>query len=123
VVNIEISNNERGCNMDIANKLQELTDEILDFGSVISFTQNPADADFRNACDLFSQHLSHQLDIIHSHVQFQDIRPEIQQTTNKLSQLSELISPSQNGSSEFYYWPGKLLDFCNQIQTLKKVAA
>ncbi|VAW59972.1 hypothetical protein MNBD_GAMMA11-883 [hydrothermal vent metagenome] len=109
--------------MDIANKLQELTEEILDFGNIINLTRNPSNTDFRNACDLFSKRLNYQLETIHTNVQFKDIRPEMQQTTNKLYQLSELISPCQQGSDEFYYWPGRLLDFCNQIQTLKKIAA
>ncbi len=109
--------------MDIANKLQELTQEILSFGEVISFTENPSDTDFRNACDLFSQHLSYQLKIISSNVLFQDIRPEMQKTTDKLCQLSELIAPSDSGSEETFLWPGKLLDFCSQIQTLKSIAA
>ncbi|HED34654.1 MAG TPA: hypothetical protein ENJ08_10655 [Gammaproteobacteria bacterium] len=109
--------------MDIASKLQELTGEILDFGEIISSTKNPSNKDFKNACDLFSKRLSYQLQMISSNALFADIQPEMQQTTNKLCQLSELISPYQKGCDEFYYWPGKLLDFCNQIQTLKKIAA
>ncbi|VAW61971.1 hypothetical protein MNBD_GAMMA09-892 [hydrothermal vent metagenome] len=109
--------------MDIANKLQELTQEILSFADVISFTKNPSDMDFRNACDLFSQHLSYQLKTINSNVLFQDIRPEMQQTTEKLCQLSELIAPSHSDNEETFLWSGKLLDFCNQTQTLKNIAA
>jgi|GEM_PF-1983872 len=116
--------------MDITNKLDELTQEILSFAEVIDFAENPADSDFRNACELFSSHLMYQLSIINSNVRFQDIRPEMQQTTSKLFQLSELISPhsfdqkdKQSDSTDHYQWPEKLMDFCNQLETLKHAAA
>jgi len=109
--------------MDLLNKLHNLQLEILSFGDVVSQTKNPADTDFLNACELFSQHLSYQLKTINSSICLQDIRPEMQQTTAQLSQLSELITPEHAGNEDGYQWPSKLLDFCNQLQSLKSFAA
>jgi len=109
--------------MDITKKLQELQQEILSFGDIVSQTENPADMDFRNACDLFSQHLSYELKSINSSAHLRDIRPENQQTTAQLYELNELITPVKSGSSDDYQWSGKLLNFCAQLQTLKSIAA
>ena len=118
--------------MNIANKLQELTQEIQSFGDVISYTENPDDSDFRNACDLFSQYLHYQLQCIHSNIRFKHLREDMQQTTEQLTVLSELITPDstdkhvdneQAENDESYQWSNKLLDFCNQLQTLKSKAA
>jgi len=108
--------------MNILEKLHDLQLEILSFGDVVSQTKNPADTDFLNACDLFSQHLSFQLRTINSSICLQDIRPEMQQTTAQLSELSELITP-HTGSDDIHQWTDKLLHFCDQLQTLKSEAA
>lgn len=114
--------------MDIPNKLQELTKEVVNFGEVISYAENPADSDFRNACDLFSQYLNHELQDINTNIRFQDIRSDIKQTTNRLHELSDLISPGQITPGQAYnieehQWSNKLIDFCNQLQSLKNIAA
>lgn len=108
--------------MNLLQKLHDLQQEILSFGDVVSQTKNPADTDFLNACELFSQHLSFQLKTINSSICLQDIRPEMQQTTAQLCELSELITPHKN-SDDNYQWPNKLLNFCNQLQSLKSEAA
>ena len=109
--------------MDILNKLHELQQEILNFGDVVNQTENPADVDFCNACDLFSQHLSYELKSINSNLCLKDIRPEMQQTTAQLCELSELITPDTEDCNDSYEWPNKLTNFCDQLQTLKSLAA
>jgi len=109
--------------MNLLNKLHKLQLEILNFGDVVSQAENPDDVDFINACELFSQHLSYQLKVINSSVCLQDIRPEMQQTTAQLCQLSELITPAASDHNDNYQWPNKLLDFCSQLHTLKSAAA
>ncbi len=109
--------------MDILDKLQELRQEILDFGQVINYTQNPSDADLRNACELFSQHLNYQLETINSNIHFKNIQPEMQQTTAQLHQLSELITPDVDDNNETHQWTNRLHTFCDQIETLKVIAA
>jgi len=111
--------------MELSSKLYSLQQEILNFGDVVNQTENPTDIDFINACELFSQHLNYQLQIINSSICLQDLRPEMQQTTAQLCQLSELITPEMmsDNNNEDYQWPNKLLDFCSQLHTLKNVAA
>jgi hypothetical protein len=109
--------------MDLLDKLHALQLEILNFGDVVSHTENPANIDFLHACDLFSQHLNYQLKNINSNICLQDIRPEMQQTTAQLCELSELITPETGNKNTNYQWPDKLLNFCSQLQTLKNAAA
>ena len=109
--------------MDILNKLHKLQQEILYFGDIVSQTENPADTDFRNACELFSQHLSFELKSINTNICLKDIRPEMQRTTAQLYELSELITPEPLDNNENQQWPGKLLNFCSQLQELKSIAA
>ena len=109
--------------MDIANKIQELTEETLNFAEIISHSDNPASLDFRAACDLFSQHLSYELDMLNSNIQFQNTRPEIQHTGHQLCRLNELINPEQSDNPLTYDWNSKLMEFFSQLQSLKNIAA
>lgn len=109
--------------MDIEHKLLELARETISFGEIISHSENPAGIDFRDACHLFSQHLSHQLDIVSSHSQLQNIQPEIQQTNAQLCKLNNLINPQQVDNYLTYDWNNQVVDFFSQLQTLKQIAA
>lgn len=109
--------------MDIANKIHELTEETLSFAEIISHSDNPASLDFRTACDLFSQHLSHELDLLSSNIYLQNTRPEIQQASHQLCKLNELINPKQADNPLTYDWNSKLMEFFSQLQSLKNIAA
>lgn len=113
--------------MDISNKLQELTEDTLNFGDVIRHSQDPSDLNFREACDLFSQYLGYQLEIISSKTRFQDIRPEMRLTNAQLCILNELITPdsqsAQTNTDNSHDWNSKVHGFFDQLQTLKKIAA
>lgn len=108
--------------MDITNKLHELQEEILNFGDVVNQTENPADMDFCNACELFSQHLSFELESITSDLCLSDSLPEMRKTTAQLFELSELITPVRNNNNNIL-WSDNLHSFCNQLQSLKSLAA
>lgn len=123
--------------MDISSKIHELKQDILSFGEVISHTENPADVDLHNACNLFSQHITYQLQVIHDGKSFLDSPVEMQNTTAQLSKLSELLAPKSDltqpglfrtGQQNFdlsseNHWPEKLLEFCSQLQSLGIKAA
>ncbi len=109
--------------MDTTNKLHTLQQDILDFGDVINHTKNPGNMDFINACDLFSQHINHQLKNITSSLCMKDIRSEMQETTSQLYALNELITPTKVDDYSGTQWPEKLLHFCKQLQSLKNTAA
>ncbi|HED33441.1 MAG TPA: hypothetical protein ENJ08_04375 [Gammaproteobacteria bacterium] len=109
--------------MNITNKLNELQQEILNFGDVVNQTQNLSDMDFRNACDLFSQHLNFELDSISSNVcLIKDNRSEVHQTTAQLHQLNELITPATSDINT-NQWSDNLNNFCSQLQALRCIAA
>jgi len=109
--------------MDLTVKLKELAQETLSFGEVISHSDNPADKDFREACHLFSQHLSHQLQIIGSYTRLQAMQPEMHKTNSQLCILNELINPQQIDSYLNYDWNAKVDNFFSQLQILRKFAA
>ena len=107
--------------MNINNSLQALTQEVLDFSDVIGFVDDPIDADFRQACTLFSQHINNELNRISTNNLH--TRPDIQQTTSQLYQLNELITPADSDYESLSQWPNKLHNFCDQIESLKHKAA
>ncbi len=109
--------------MDTVNKLHQLQNEILSFGNVVKQTKDSSDIDFCNACNLFSQYLNCQLKSISANLCMKDIRPEMQQTTAQLYQLNELITPDITENNDKFKWHNKLLSFCNQLQSLKCIAA
>jgi len=109
--------------MDIENRLHELTQEILNFGDIISSTENPANSDFRNACSLFGQYINNQLQIINSGLVEQSSLSNIQNITHQLHILSNLIISNSLEISNTYHWSNNLVDFCSQLQLLKNNAA
>jgi len=109
--------------MGIEDRLNELTRETLNFGDIISSTENPANADFRNACNLFSQYMEHQLQIINSGLVDQSSLTNIQNITHQLHVLSSLIASNSLEISNTYRWSNNLVDFCSQLQLLRSNAA
>ena len=115
--------------MDISNTLYKLQQDVFNFSDVVFQTENPADKDFRNACSLFSRHIKYQLDKIDYDTHLKSESPATLQVMAQLCELTELITPDNTNVSDIvdsighYQWPGKLLNFCSQIQTLKSKAA
>jgi len=109
--------------MSIEERLNELTQETLLFGDIVSSTENPANADFRNACSLFSQYMEHQLQIINSSLTEQNSLTNIQNNAHQLHMLSSLIASDSLEISNPYHWSNNLVDFCSQLQLLKSNAA
>jgi len=109
--------------MGIKERLNELTQETLHFGDIVSSTENPANADFRNACSLFSQYMEHQLQIINSSLTEQSSPTNIQNNAHQLHMLSSLIAFDSLEISNPYHWSNNLVDFCSQLQLLKSNAA
>jgi len=107
----------------IEERLNGLTQETLHFGEIISSTKNPANADFRNACSLFSQYMEHQLQIINSSLAEESALTNIQNITHQLHMLSDLIASNSPEISNPYHWSNNLVDFCSQLQLLKNNAA
>jgi len=109
--------------MNIANKLQELTAETINFGEVISHSNNPSDIDFRDACKLFSQHLSYQLRVINADIHQHNNQPEILEIKSQLNSLNKLIDPNQAKDNEANNWKNNLHRFFSKLQELRVQAA
>lgn len=81
--------------MNIHTQLNELTREALGFSDVIRFTDNPVDADFCNACRLFSDYLNHQLESLDRQLSHSCATENTRSITSQLHKLSSLIAPEQ----------------------------
>ena len=108
--------------MDTLSQLDILAREARDFASIIE--HNPADdLDLQNACELFSNYLHNQLDI----VAIDDASHMAHETSQRLYKLSELISPEINPenkqSLDGQIWKDRLSKYADQIKSLNQVAA
>jgi len=111
------------CTMNIENRLNELTQETLNFADVINSTDNPANSDFRNACNLFSQYLDSQLQLINTSPIEHNSFTNVQNITSLLGKLSGLIAPNHLTFNPTQNGPDTLVDFCKQLKLLKSYAA
>lgn len=109
--------------MNIHNQLNELTREALDFSDVIRYTDNPIDADFCNACRLFSDYLNYQLESLSRQLSTNQASESARSTTDQLHKLSSLIAPDQIDPNNTVPWTNRLDSYCQQLETLRQIAA
>jgi hypothetical protein len=109
--------------MNIHTQLNELTREALGFSDVIHFTDNPLDADFCNACRLFSDYLTHQLESLDCQLNLNKASESTRSITDQLHKLGSLIRPEQIDPDNTAPWTSKLDSYCRQLETLRQVAA
>lgn len=109
--------------MNIHTQLNELTREALGFSDVIRYTDNPVDADFCNACRLFSDYLSHQLESLDRQLNINNASESTLSITDQLHKLSSLITPEQIDPDNTAPWASKLDTYCRQLETLRQIAA
>lgn len=109
--------------MNIHTQLNELTREALGFSDVIRYTDNPVDSDFCNACRLFSDYLNHQLESLDRQLSANNASESTRSTTEQLHKLSSLIAPEQIDPDNTASWTGKLDSYCQQLESLRQIAA
>lgn len=109
--------------MNIHSQLNELTREALGFSDVIRFTDNPLDADFCNACSLFSDYLNHRLESLDRQLSTNSASESTRSITEQLHKLSSLITPEQIDPENTAPWTSKLDNYCQQLETLRQIAA
>jgi hypothetical protein len=109
--------------MNIHTQLNELTREALGFSDVIRFTDNPVDADFCNACRLFSDYLNYQLESLDRQLSHSNATQDTRSITSQLHKLSSLITPEQINPDNTTPWADKLDSYCRQLETLRQIAA
>jgi len=98
-------------------KIDTLLQEIIDFGDLIAYAENPASPDFQQACRLFSQYLNQQFKLIKINTQ------DFICTADDLAHLQKLLTPPQNNSRSCINWIRSLFQHCTQLQTSQQVAA
>lgn len=96
-------------------KLDNLIQEIIDFGHIVSYNQNPEDPNFQTACILFSDYLNGQLNELKEELKTQGSELEIQQATHKLNELCGLIEHNASPATSIAQWFDRLLQYCSNI--------
>jgi len=105
------------------NELNNLTQEIIAFSDVIAFIDNPADADFQNACQLFSSYLKNQFSDIKSKSHVAACKEDIEWTENEIARLSDLISLPDSSTTPYIQWTRSLFQHCEELQQHKAAMA
>ncbi len=104
------------------NKLNDLIQEIIDFGDVIAFAENPADRDFQNACRLFSDYLNWKLMEIKDQLEHEGSEQQLCWIGNEMEKLGQLITPANRSTTSYTQWASELLMRCVEYRKNSKVA-
>lgn len=104
------------------NKLNDLVQEIIDFGDVIAFAENPADRDFQNACRLFSDYLNWKLMEIKDQLKLEGSEQQLRWISNEMEKLGQLISPTNRSTTSYVQWASELLMRCVEYRKNTKIA-
>ena len=105
------------------NELNDLIQEIVNFGQVISFTGNPGDSNSQHACQLFSSYLDNRFTDIKANFHITDCEDNINWTVSEITQLGYLISSQENSTTPNTQWIHELSQHCKELQRNKMTAA
>lgn len=97
-------------------ELENLIQEIIDFGKVVSYAEDPTDINFQNACNLFNDYLSWKLEELKEKLKTQGSAEEIQWAVTELAKLVQLIEQPDQTATRQDFWFKKLLQHCTDIQ-------
>ena len=103
-------------------ELDNLIQEVIDFGNVISYAEDPEDINFQHACNLFNDYLNWKLEELKDQLKTQGSAQEIQWTVNELAKLVHLIEQPEQIPSTQTHWFKNLFQHCADIQQ-NKIAA
>lgn len=109
--------------MNTSKRLKDLTREVIHFAEVTHQADSTYNNDLRFACELFSQYLHHELDDIESLLLSENSNNGIQQTSDTLSRLSDLIDPADMQQPDSNQWQAQLMRFNSQVENLKHAAS
>lgn len=98
-------------------KFDDLLQEIIDFGELVAYTENPANPDFQHACSLFSQYLSRQFCMVEIDTS------NIVWGEAELRELQQLLASPQNNSRSCINWIRNLFQYCSRLKRAQLVAA
>ncbi|MCW8853872.1 MAG: hypothetical protein OQK72_04140 [Gammaproteobacteria bacterium] len=103
-------------------ELDNLIQEVIDFGNVISYAEDPEDINFQQACNLFNDYLNWKLEELKEQLKTQGSAQEIQWTVNELAKLVHLIEQPEQTPATQTHWFKNLFQHCADIQQ-NKIAA
>ncbi len=104
-------------------ELNKLIQEIIDFGDVIAYTDNPADTDFQNACYLFSCYLEECLKDIQHKIHTVDSDQETTWAASEITKLNNLTTLTRNSTAPYIQWTRNLFQHCEELQNNKLAIA
>lgn len=105
-------------------ELNALVQEIVDFGDVISYAENPADPNFQNACNLFSQYLDWRFTELKAQLDNSDEGNDSSEwSSSDLEDLNRLISAPKRSADAYIGWTRDLFQYCVTLQRNKLIAA
>ena len=107
--------------MNIQQQLNALTQEALEFASIIN--QHPAeDSDLVQACELFCSYLQGKLEQLEGQL-IELPNDDLTQTSLKLQELCELIRPQASALTSGEFWQRCLSTYTQQVRMIHVDAA
>lgn len=105
-------------------ELNDLIQEIVDFGDVIAYSENPGDPNFQHACALFSSYLDIRYkELMETYAEAgDDVRTQIYSRA-ELTRLNDLITPPPKAAIPYIDWTRNLFKYCTKLQNSKSIAA
>jgi len=104
-------------------ELNILIQEIVDFGDVIAYAEDPADPNFQHACDLFSQYLDWRFAELKQLLDNNGLPTSSQWTSNDLESLNRLFSAPRQTAEACIKWTRELFQYCAELKRNKPIAA
>ncbi len=104
-------------------ELNQLIQEIIDFGDVIKYTDDHDDPNFKHACDLFMQYLDWRFDELNQKLQSEDQVCASCLNKKELDHLSRLITSPSRVTETRLAWAQNLFDFCVDLSEAHSIAA
>ena len=105
------------------NEFDELIQEIITFGELIAFAEDPMDSDYQNACQLFNDHLIYQFTDIRKTPLLSINKNEVKWSDSEISQLTDLITVPDITTTSHQQWISNLTQYCEQLQHRKLAMA
>lgn len=104
-------------------ELNALIQEIVDFGDVIAYADDPSDPNFQHACDLFSQYLDWRFAELKTRLDSEGLPGNSHWTSTDLESLNRMISSPRQSAEACINWTRELFQYSLELQRNKAIAA
>jgi len=103
--------------------LDALIQEIIDFSNLIAYNENPADRDLHNACCLFGDYLSGQLQAVRQGMIGPASNQSMRWSAQELNALRDLIQRPKLTPADAVEWIRALFQHSLTLQRDTRIAA